>query len=245
MNTTFTSASDDMPVEASPRLKLIHTVGAVAPMVWKSTGKHPYTGLFQGAEEPFSAYPMVPGLAGEHPNFFEHDLTNHVPMLGKYASASALSLLVKLFKSASQWPTMVGLSDFASYTESGAPVAKPLFPFRLVLHPTKQVHNMFPDDPEAKVSWLDQLESLPQGQLYDVYAQKSAADHYMSLAKIAEVWLINSPTRSYFGDAKLFYQHQLMEDDLRLVPSWIPGAQAIVDMQATSDEDWEFPDLPW
>lgn len=47
-------------------------------------------------------------------NMFEHDLTNHVPNLGDGASL-ALKALAAKFKTASQWPTMIGLKDCASF----------------------------------------------------------------------------------------------------------------------------------
>ncbi len=42
----------------------------------------------------------------------------------------------------------VGLSDFASYTQSGQMIQTPNFPFRLVFHPNSAYHYKFPDQPD-------------------------------------------------------------------------------------------------
>ncbi|KAL6068405.1 hypothetical protein QOT17_008215 [Balamuthia mandrillaris] len=280
MNTTMDTVADDMPkqyLSLITRKKLIHSVGVVAPFVWKSTGNHSYTGIFQGAdkcmirlslakeEDFFSEFPMAPGMAikclrdgiksanvmamfsllgQNNTNFFSHDFTNHVPYPAGPKVPAALQALANAFGKASHWPTMLGVSDFAKYGADGKTVKNPRFPFRLVFHPTKAVHEMFPNDPEPEVSWLDQLESVPTGKLYEVYAQNSSLTHYMDLVKIGELWLTQTPTRSYFGDAKMFFAHQRLEDDVAFHPEWIPGVEAILKQQQNTD-NFVFPDLPW
>jgi len=51
-------------------------------------------------------------------NLFEHDLTNHVPNIGPNA-IFALKALAAKFKTASNWPTMIGLKDCADFDQSG------------------------------------------------------------------------------------------------------------------------------
>jgi len=75
-------------------------------------------------------------------NVFEHDFTNHVPNVGPNVG-TALNLLIKTFEKASFWPTMVGLKDSASIDQHGVSVAKPNYPFRLIMHPSKQAHTAF------------------------------------------------------------------------------------------------------
>jgi len=75
-------------------------------------------------------------------NMFEHDWTNHVPDLAPGGDI-ALSLLKKKFETASKWPTMLGLKDTASIDQHGHSVAKPNYPYRLIMHPSKQAHTTF------------------------------------------------------------------------------------------------------
>jgi hypothetical protein len=42
---------------------------------------------------------------------------------------------------------MVGLSDFCGYDEKGNKEANLKFPYRLVFHPTKEVHTAFSSAP--------------------------------------------------------------------------------------------------
>ena len=66
---------------------------------------------------------------------FEHDFTNHVPDLVP-GGDFALDLLKKTFEEASKWPTMLGLKDTAAIDQYGHSVAKPNYPFRLIMHPS-------------------------------------------------------------------------------------------------------------
>ena len=78
---------------------------------------------------------------------FEHDLTNHVPQLDFTKCATDLKLLVKAFEKASDWANMVGLSDFCGYNEKGTKESNNKFPYRLIFHPTEEVHTAFSSKP--------------------------------------------------------------------------------------------------
>ncbi|KAL6052660.1 hypothetical protein QOT17_018455 [Balamuthia mandrillaris] len=213
--------------------------------------------------DPSSSHPLAPGMAlkflrdgvpsanfvamfaltGQNcTNFFEHDFTNHVPDLGKNAPFQFRAIKAA-FAKASKWPTFVGLSDVAKYTQDGKLVSKPVFPFRLVFHPTTAIHKMFPSN--TPKSFLDILKAVPTGPLYQVYAQGVAEGDYMNLQLIGQVELTTPLATSDFADSLLFYKHQRMEDDFAIHPEWIPGAQAIIAKQQADEGEWTFPDLPW
>lgn len=79
MDASFDTISDDLPYQGPfdlvRRSKLIHGVGVIAPIRWRSIGNHPYTGLFKGSDYGFarlswaksvdlkSAHPWLPGVA--------------------------------------------------------------------------------------------------------------------------------------------------------------------------------------
>jgi hypothetical protein len=56
MTPSFTTAGDELPPGQvyGTRAKYIHTVGSIAKVKMTSTGDHPYTGLFKGADEGFA-----------------------------------------------------------------------------------------------------------------------------------------------------------------------------------------------
>lgn len=156
----------------SARKKLIHSVGAVAKVELIPAAGNPFTGIFKGAKnglmrlssavDPTSDNSaLAPGLGlkflrdgmdsanlvamysingnpkGDF-NFFSQDFTNHVSK----GTSTSTELLVKKFSTETQWCQDIGLSEFATYDESGAKEANPVFPYLLHLVPNRaQVTN--------------------------------------------------------------------------------------------------------
>jgi len=262
----------------SIRSKLIHSVGTVAKCTWKSVGDHPYTGLFKGADYGYIRHSaankpddttLTPGIAvkffrdgmdsanfvamyaltGQTSfNFFAHDHTNHVPDIPAN-SPLPQRLLKQAFLKASDWPTFVGLSDFAQFDQEGNEEQEPRYPFRLIMHPVTKLHTMFPDTPgPGSDDWLKRLVSVPGNfDAYEIYAQDEAEpwDGYMNVTRIGTLHLASAPVTSYFGDVGLFIQHQRWEDDLNYRPDWAGPAKEIIAAQGAQDSSWTFPDLPW
>jgi len=197
----------------------------------------------KGALNSFFMYQLVGQSSW---NFFAHDGTNHVPELGTNAPY-ALKLIRDKFSSASHWPTFVGLSEIAQVDQKGQPIAKPNFPFRIILHPSTQLHNAFPDTYPG-VPFYQQLQSSVQpGLLYEVYAVTDPAldANVTKAVHIADLTLTTTLTSSQFGDRHLFLQHHRFENDLKIKPAWTKTAQAIVDAQRALSGQFIFPDLPW
>jgi len=79
MDASFDTVADDLPYQGPfgliRREKLIHGVGAIGQIKWRSVGNHPYTGIFKGSNYAFarfswakapqlgSAHPYLPGVA--------------------------------------------------------------------------------------------------------------------------------------------------------------------------------------
>jgi len=175
-------------------------------------------------------------------NFFKHDLTNHVPDLSS-SSSYILREVRSVFAAASDWPTMLGLADFATYDEFGVSYY-PKFPFRLVFHPVTSVHNEFSDDPSTEPFEQVIADGLQAGPLYYVYAQDQPTDSQDALVLIGRIDLTGLGTTSNFGDNYLFYQHARMENDFGYRPEWVSAAQGIVNEQQNTPY-WTFPDLPF
>lgn len=176
-------------------------------------------------------------------NFFKHDLTNHVPDLSSNADF-ALQKLRGKFAEASDWPTMLGLSDFAKYDENGRNSSATKSPFRLVFHPTTAVRNSFGDSPSSIDFEYVIAKGLKPGTIYTVYAQDQPFHTPNQYTVIGRIDLTGVPTTSGFSDQFLFFQHTRMEDDFALNPSWVPYAQQIIKNQQSVDH-YTFPDLPF
>jgi len=173
-------------------------------------------------------------------NFFKHDLTNHVPNLSPNASYT-LYLLGQKFLTASSFPTMLGLSDFATYDQSGNQTNSPNFPFRLVFQPSLKFKSIFPDAFTTS-DLCSQLSTLSAPQpIYHIWAEPQPL---ATPVLIGYVQMMTSPTASLFGDQTLFFQHQRMEDDLAIFPQWTDSANNILNKQAETPYFNGFPDLP-
>jgi len=189
----------------------------------------------------FVAMYALTGYPNKTWNFFKHDFTNHVPMFNDSIATFLEKQLSNHFTSASTWTTMVGLSDFAHYDESGRtdPSGRVSFPFRLVFHPFTKIHNMYSDDDRRPLGEV--LKNLPIGPVYQVWAEDKP---YSKLVHIGDISITSAPTPSYFGDRTFFIQHQRMDDDFTFHPEWVAASKKIVEYQA-SIPYYAFDDLPW
>uniref|UniRef100_A0A6B2L9D6 Uncharacterized protein n=1 Tax=Arcella intermedia TaxID=1963864 RepID=A0A6B2L9D6_9EUKA len=175
-------------------------------------------------------------------NFFQHDLTNHVPDLSSDASF-ILQELRKTFAAASAYPVMIGLSDLALHDQHGSNVTTPRFPFRLIFHPTTAIHNAFPSAPSTDPFETVLAKGLQNpGPLYEVWAQDLPTS--TTFTRIGTLETTAPATTSNFGDVYMFFQHTRFEDDIKFVPGWAQAASDIMAYQR-SVSGYTYPDLPW
>eukprot|EP00929_Paragymnodinium_shiwhaense_P060381 TRINITY_DN3015_c0_g1_i1.p1 TRINITY_DN3015_c0_g1~~TRINITY_DN3015_c0_g1_i1.p1 ORF type:complete len:403 (+),score=93.34 TRINITY_DN3015_c0_g1_i1:112-1320(+) len=229
--TTFDAVSD---IFVNPeRKKYIHSVGAVGGIKFESSGNHPYTGVFQGSEygfirvssakAPDSAYtpgaafkflrdgkesanfvamPSLDGQACTESNFFSKTFSNHISATDNFG----LKLIAAKFWQASYCPLMVGLSDLA---DDG------VFPFQLVLHPLVEVDCPCSDYRKC----LENMGDISVGtKLFEVFATSAPGEMPKSIGHITATSKI---VPSKFGDEKMFFKHQHMEDDFAIKPEWL------------------------
>lgn len=146
-------------------------------------------------------------------NFFKNDFTNHIPNAG----ASDTKTLAKQFSSVTDWVTEVGLSNFASYSSSGAHTSSPVFPYELRLKPTGKLS--FPDTYHGL--FTDDLESIPSGStLWEVYAFNKPCALGGTEKHIGSIIATSKQTTSQWGDKNFFVRHQKFDDDLKIHPEW-------------------------
>eukprot|EP01087_Luapelamoeba_hula_P012443 TRINITY_DN346_c0_g1_i1.p1 TRINITY_DN346_c0_g1~~TRINITY_DN346_c0_g1_i1.p1 ORF type:complete len:348 (-),score=63.61 TRINITY_DN346_c0_g1_i1:63-1106(-) len=180
-------------------------------------------------------------LAGQENshNFFAHDLTNHVPRPDPSTQNAVEAKILEHFETASAWPTFLGIRDFANFNQTGQQVRSPRFPFRLVFHPTYDIHKLIPDNDDRPIG--EMLADVPIGPIYQVWAEDTPG---APLVNIGVLSTTSKTTPSLFGDKGLFLQHLLMENDFEVHPEWIAPSKRIIQQQEAIPF-YSFPDLPF
>jgi len=236
--------SDIMP---DARKKLIHTVGAVAKakIVWTSNSQ--YTGMFKAANNVLvrASTAVEASLDGITPafaikalrdgipsgniigmyeldgqtslNFFEHNLCTH--LADRPTLALKLKLLGLKFKAQSSYPGCLGLSEFASFTESGTKVLSPKFPWALVFQVNPTLTSSMSTNKNLNIADV-LVHGVPSGSiLYKIYAVPDPWSPN-ALEYLGYVQTTSSFRASAFGDLTVFYKHTFIEEDFAMRPDW-------------------------
>lgn len=240
---SFEAQSDVFP---EPRVKIIHSVGVVAPIAFKAKNGTKYDGLFKGAPYGFirlSSAKQPDVAVGYNPGLGLKLLQDGKPSINLLAMPTldpqkcgsnffaapftthigtrgpdfSLKLLTHKFWQASHCPLMVGLKDFAG-TEEGAK-----FPFEISMS-TPYQGTM---DASQDFNWpcanlteaLNMFKKLPKDEvLFKVSAKENPESNF---EHIGDVVMTGKFTTSKFGDESLFFKHQYMEDDFKVKKTWL------------------------
>jgi len=234
--------SDTMPDD---RYKLIHTVGAIAKaqFVWVD---NPYTGMFKSAKNALvrlsaasqpDATNLTPALSikvlrdgipsantiamyelsgWSQLNWFQDLLCTHVAENPDFPLK--LKLLGTKFKLQSTYPGALGLSEFASATESGATVTSPKFPWVLLFQSNPALKAKMDGNKNLDVGHV--LSQITTGNevLYKIFAIDnpwSTAANYLGYVQLTSTF-----KESKFADLTLFFKHTFIEDDFKLRSDW-------------------------
>jgi len=249
---SFDVVSDIFP---SDRTKYIHSVGVVAPIVWKAMPGVTYGGLFEsGVSYGLMRFSSAnePGKSGFTPGVGVKLLRDGKPSANFVAmpsldgqkceetnffsktfsnhvpttSSFVLGIIAKKFWQASYCPQTVGLSHMADGSTN--------FPFQIQLVPNVNVECPCQDYTQCLANLASDL--TPGKALFDVFA---LANPQSAPEKIAEITIGESaPVASKFGDEQLFFKHQYMEDDFKLHPEWLEqiDKKTVCGMAAVSTE---------
>eukprot|EP00441_Pelagodinium_beii_P045184 CAMPEP_0197625496 /NCGR_PEP_ID=MMETSP1338-20131121/4852_1 /TAXON_ID=43686 ORGANISM="Pelagodinium beii, Strain RCC1491" /NCGR_SAMPLE_ID=MMETSP1338 /ASSEMBLY_ACC=CAM_ASM_000754 /LENGTH=389 /DNA_ID=CAMNT_0043195923 /DNA_START=24 /DNA_END=1193 /DNA_ORIENTATION=+ len=237
MRTTLDNHRDVLP---NGRTKVIHTQGVHCQFQLDIVPDSKLTGIFEpgtrkglirmgsGTSRTLSFFPgmgikffrsgvhsanfvalRATGPGGSN-DFFNGTLSNHV------APPAALQALMK-FQQASNCAPFVGLSDVCSYSQEGEKVDEPQFPFEILFQATGQFR--IPDEHEmSDDELLIHLSKIPvETHLFDVYtiaSPKAAAE------KLGKLTTSSECVQSLFGDTRLSFKHQRIEEDFLQRPSW-------------------------
>ena len=244
--TTFENQWDVMP---AGRVKVIHGIGAVCPFSIDITEQSKYTGIFQpgqvsglirmspGAD--FTSF-ITPGLTpaaamkflrtgvssanvvfinsllpmeNDNHNFFAIPLRNHVPD----ESDTASTILLEKFCQTGHCVSKVGLSDICSYDQDGNYQPMPIFPFKIEVVPGDV--SFQENKPNSMEDFMSQFRTITMGtKIYGLKAYESPDDFEGTF--LGNVVTTDTCTSSFYGDTKLFFKHQYIEEDIKLKPEW-------------------------
>lgn len=242
MNVTFDTSSDVMP---AGREKLIHSEGYVAKFLFEPAGNQSYTGGFAGANYgivrfSFAAEPTSSGIipasawkflrdglpsgnmVAMHSldpqasfNVFENIFTNHIgaPTDGGFIG----KLIAHKFSEASHCIRTIGVSNVAAANEDGSLPVYPSSPFQVFLVPNPDI--AFPDSSSNLDDWPALFAGIAPGTtLFEVrallYPDSEEAELIGYMVSNSEI------VPSWYGDTKLFFQHERMEADIAANPQW-------------------------
>merc|ERR1711935_629038 len=246
----ITSFENEWDVMPAGRRKAIHSVAAVCPFTIDISADSPFTGLFKtgqtagfirlgGATDFTSSLTpgMTPGigvkflrsgtssanfvalrelspLPDNSHNFFQATLKNHLP--DQHPTDAAQLALALRFCSTGHCITKVGLSNVCTHDQDGTEYPDPTFPFQVAFEPTGDVN--FPDAaPDSMWDFLNQFIALAPGtRLYTIRAMISPTESIV----LGDVVTSDECVSSNFGDTKMFFKHQWIEEDIALRPEW-------------------------
>ena len=244
--TTFENQWDILP---AGRVKAVHGVGAVCPFKIDIAMDSPFTGIFQGGQTngfirlggatDFTSSitsGMTPGAAlkilrtgassanvvmtnslgpipNDNHNFFAVPVKSHIPD----DMNTVTEILAQRFCQTGHCITKIGLSDMASYDQEGTFYQTPIFPFRLELEPSDL--NFQETKPNSMEDFLAQFEGIPIGST--VYVMKAYVSPDDKEGKVlGNIVTTDNCVTSLYGDTKMFFKHQWIEDDIALKPEW-------------------------
>ena len=95
---------------------------------------------------------------------------------------------------------------------------EPIFPFKITLKPTGQV--IFQDEPLSNKDFVQQFEDkIPdRTPIYSLLTYKDPEDNKGT--ELGKVVNVGKCYASQYGDEKLFFRHQRVEEDMELRPQW-------------------------
>jgi len=158
-------------------------------------------------------------------NFFEKNMSNINP-------APAFTPLKEKFQQPTQCAPQLGISDLARYSQDGSEHSTPLFPFKLFLVPNTEVQR---ENTTTQTALDDLMASIPVNtRLFSVYACEGPSEKD-SLSrptegsveeacgyplKLGDVVTTSYCTTSKYGDERLHFRHQRIEEDWILRPEF-------------------------
>ena len=133
-------------------------------------------------------------------NFFSTPLSNHIPAENSTTTQS------RRFCSTGHCINKVGLSNICTHDQEGIEYQEPIFPFKVTFEPLVKIKS-------------NNFIGLSSGtRFYNIKANRSPNDQ--EGFNLGEVVSNDDCISSLYGDTKMFFKHQWIEEDVALRPGW-------------------------
>ena len=114
--------------------------------------------------------------------------------------------------------TKVGLSHISTHDQDGMEYPDPVFPFKVTFIPTGEV-NFQKRKPSSMEEFMDQFKKITSGMNLYTFKAHNGPDDTEGLV-IGDVIIQEDCVSSFYGDTKMFFKHQWIEDDIDARPEW-------------------------
>ena len=149
-------------------------------------------------------------------DFFLTPVSNHIPT--NYAPDNSTMAISKRFCSTGHCISKVGLSNLCTHDQEGNESDKVIFPFKVTFKPNELVNFQDVKNPSL-LQFINQFSKIPSGtKFYTIKASQSPED--IEGFALGEVVTIDDCVSSFYGDTKMFFKHQWIEEDIALRPEW-------------------------
>jgi len=148
--------------------------------------------------------------------FFLNNFCNHVAERPDLPWAQYLIGLK--FRTVSDYPTLIGLSGFANWTQSGKKEEKVEFPFALVFQPNPALTAQFDNTTDYDIPELFSKSFTGTEVLYKVYGVKNPSA--TTVDYLGDLQLTSKFVATNYGDVALFFRHIFKELDFKFYPDW-------------------------
>ena len=154
-------------------------------------------------------------LPDDNHNFFSTPISNHIPAS---APDTSTNILANRFCSTGHCITKVGLSNVCTHDQDGTEYPDPIFPFKVIFEPTGEI-NFQEEKPSSMEEFMNQFQGIASGtKLYTIKARTNPEDQDGFV--LGEVITADECVSSLFGDTRMFFRHQWIEEDIALKPEW-------------------------
>ena len=157
-------------------------------------------------------------LPNNNHNMFAVPMQNHVS--DKIDSIVTVAATQK-FCTTGHCVTKVGLSHISTHDQDGMEYPEPKFPFKITFVPTGEV-NFKEEKPSSHEEFMDQFKQISVGTKLYTFKAHNGPDDVDGLV-IGDVTTTDECLSSLYGDTKMFFKHQWIEDDIDLKPEWAEG----------------------
>ena len=127
-------------------------------------------------------------------------------------------VLAKKFCTSGHCITKNGISNLAVIDQDGNKPDTPNAPFKVTLVPTGEVQ-FSEDQPASMAAFMAGFTSIPVGsKLYEFRVHMNPDDK--DGTKLGHMVTIDKCVTSHFGDTKMQFKHQGIEEDVAMNPQW-------------------------